>query len=100
MAIMNESRTLTIELSALSWQQIEAEALRVNHPTEMVLKMLLETHPNLSQSRSRRKLKPKHDLSLAETLTSLRAIASQQAILDAVQLARESREDLIQRGIF
>jgi hypothetical protein len=95
---MNESRTLTIELSTHDWQLLEAEALKVNHPPEILIKTLVEAH--LSESISSRKLQPQEKLSLTETLVSLREFASQQPVFDAVELARESREDLIQRGIF
>ena len=39
---MNESRTLTIELSPDDWQLLEAEALKVNHPPEILIKTLVE----------------------------------------------------------
>jgi hypothetical protein len=97
---MNESRTLTIELSDRDWQLLEAEALKVNHPPEILIRTLVEMHLNSSHFRASRKLQPKQKISLSENLASLRAIALQQPIFDAEKLARESREDLIQRGMF
>jgi hypothetical protein len=95
-----ECRTIAIELSTRDWQLLEAEAEKVNHPPEMLIKRLLEIHLDLSETKISPKLQPKQKPPLSETLMSLRAIAYQQPIVDAVQIARESREDLIQRGIF
>jgi hypothetical protein len=93
---MNESRTITIELPSRDWQLLEAEALAQNCPPSALIETLVETHLRESQSSQQTQIEP----SLTENLNSLRSIAKRQPVIDAVQLARESREDLIQRGIF
>lgn len=96
---MNEFRTLIIELSTSDWQRLEAEAHKLNYPPEILFKTVMERHLKANRSRFSRVLKPDDELPLSETLTSLREIASQQPVVDAVHVAHESREELIQKGL-
>jgi pantothenate kinase len=61
MAMINVSRTLTIELSARDWQRLEAEARKVNQSKEMVVLHILQE-----------RLQPKP---IEETLDALRQLS-------------------------
>jgi pantothenate kinase len=89
MAMINESRTLTIELSARDWQQLEAEARKVNQSKEMVVLHILQE-----------RLQSKPIEETLDALGQLSAIGDRQAPFDAEQLIREGREELAQRSIF
>lgn len=78
---MNESRTLTIELSTDDWQLLEAEALKANQSNEtLALKILQE---RLYQKQTKEAL---------DALQKLTKIGDRQAIFDPVQIIREGRE--------
>jgi hypothetical protein len=86
---VNESRTLTIELSANDWQLLETEALKVNQPKEIVVLHILQE-----------RLHPKPIQDALDALQQLSAIGDRQAPFDAEQLIREGRKELAQRSIF
>jgi pantothenate kinase len=89
MAMINVSRTLTIEFSARDWQQLEAEARKVNQSKEMVVLHILQE-----------RLQPKPIEEALEALRLLSAIGDRQAPFDAEQLIREGRKELAERSIF
>jgi hypothetical protein len=89
MAIVNESRTLTIELSDSDWQLLETEALKVNQSKEIVVLHILQE-----------RLHPKPIQESLDALWRLSAIGDRQVPFDAEQLIREGREELAQRSIF
>jgi hypothetical protein len=88
--IMSKPKTLTIQLSAEDSERLEAEAKKRNLPLDamahaMLRERLAQVKPLLDQH---------------EALLRLREIGRKMPPIDAVQLARESREDLEQRGVF
>ncbi|MBW4570508.1 MAG: hypothetical protein KME31_21525 [Tolypothrix carrinoi HA7290-LM1] len=77
---MSESKFLNIQLSAEDRDRLQTEAIRLNVPPETLAQTLF-IHPR-------------------EALLRLREIARKMPPVDAVKLARESRQELEQRGIF
>lgn len=90
---MSESKTITIQLSAEDSHLLEGEAKRLNLSPEALASVML--HQRLAQAKSQ--IKQQYAL---EALKRLREIGRKQIPIDAVQLARESRQELEQRGMF
>ncbi|MGI2904216.1 hypothetical protein [Tolypothrix sp. VBCCA 56010] len=87
---MSESKFLTIQLSPEDRDRLQTEAIRLNVPPETLAQTLL--HNSLAQVNPF--IHPR------EALLRLREIARKMPPVDAVKLARESRQELEQRGIF
>jgi hypothetical protein len=87
---MSESKTLTIQLSAEDSDRLEAEAKRLNVPSDVLASIML--HFCLV------KMNPSIDALAA--LWGLSEIRKKLPPIDAIELARESREELEQRGVF
>ena len=87
---MSQSKTLTIKLSDEDSDRLETEARRLNLlPDELAQKILRD---RLSQASS--------SIDPREALLRLREIGRKMPSVDAVQLARESRDALTQRESF
>lgn len=87
---MSESKTLTIQLSPEESDRLEAEAKRLNMPSDVLALILLKY--SLAQAN------PSID-SLA-TLWRLYELTKDLPPVDPVELVRVGREDLEKRGIF
>lgn len=90
---MSESKPLTIQLSPEDSDRLDAEAKRLQLSPETLAMRIL--HTNLTHTE--RRIDSKNAL---EALNRLREIGRKQPPIDAVELARASREDLEQRGTF
>jgi len=90
---MSESKVLSVRVSAEDYDRLATEAKRVNLPLDALAYRLLKSSidgikPSVEKEKAR--------LALA----GLRSIARKLPTVDAVAIARQSREDLEQRGIF
>lgn len=87
---MSQSKTLTIQLSDEDRDRLETEARRLNLlPDALARKILSDRLSQVSSSVDPR-----------EALLRLREIGRKMPSVDAVQLARESRDALTQRENF
>jgi hypothetical protein len=87
---MSDLQTITIHLSAEERDRLQAEADRLRlTPDVLAAKLLREQLAQIPTP-----------LKALEALTQIREIAKQMPPIDAVNLARESREDLEYRGEF
>jgi hypothetical protein len=87
---MSESITLTIQLSQADCDRLQSEAKRLNIPPEALASIVLQF--------GLAKINPSIDGLAA--LWGLSEIRKKLPPIDAVKLARESREELEQRGVF
>ncbi|MBW4631634.1 MAG: hypothetical protein KME30_06960 [Iphinoe sp. HA4291-MV1] len=87
---MNESKTITIKLSAEDFERLETEAKRLNVPPDALASIMLQF--------SLAKINPSIDALAA--LWSLQELTKDLPPIDAVELVRAGREELEQRGIF
>lgn len=86
---MSESKNLTIQLSPEDWERLEAEADKLKlSPEATALRMLQLQLPEKTI-----RIDPD------EALVRLREIGRKQPPIDSVQLVREGRQELEQRGI-
>jgi predicted DNA-binding protein len=87
---MSEFQTITVRLSAEERDRLESEASRLRlTPDVLATKLLVERLAEVPDS-----------LAALDALSQLRNLARQMPVIDAVKLARESREDLEHRGEF
>jgi hypothetical protein len=87
---MSEFQTITVRLSAEECDRLESEASRLRlTPDVLATKLLGERLAQVPNS-----------LAALDALSQLRNIARQMPMIDAVKLARESRENLEPRGEF
>jgi hypothetical protein len=87
---MSEPKSITIQLSAEDFERLEAEAKRLNVPPDALLSIIVQF--------SLAKINPSIDALAA--LWGLAEIRKKLPFIDAVELARASRQDLEQRGVF
>jgi hypothetical protein len=87
---MSDSQTITIHLSSEERDRLQAEANRLRITPDVLATKLLRDR--LAQIPI--------PLEALEALTKLRKIAKQMPPIDAVKLARDSREDLEHRDGF
>ncbi|MBW4476900.1 MAG: hypothetical protein KME54_08495 [Tolypothrix brevis GSE-NOS-MK-07-07A] len=87
---MSMSKSIIIELSDKDFERLEAEAQRLNVPTDALGSIMVKF--------SLTKVNPSVDALVA--LWGLAEIRKQLPPIDAVELARASRQDLEQRGVF
>lgn len=87
---MSMSKSISIELSDKDFERLEAEAQRLNVPTDALASIMVKF--------SLTKVNPSVDALAA--LWGLAEIRKQLPPIDAVELARASRQDLEQRGVF
>lgn len=99
--MMSESKVLSVRVSAEDYDRLAMEAKRVNLPLDTLAQRLLKSSID--------GIKPSVDKEKARSaLAGLREIARNLPTVDAVafaqrcgcSIARQSREDLEQRGIF
>jgi hypothetical protein len=91
--IMSESKVLTVRVSAEDYDRLATEARRVNLSLDALAYGLLKSSID--------GIKPSVDKEKAKSaLAGLRSIARNLPPVDAVTIARESREELEQRGTF
>jgi len=92
--IMSESKFLTVQLSDGDYSRLANEAERLNLPLDILvqrlLKLSLEKIPPPTFDRQKAR----------DAIAGLRKIARNLPPVDAVAIARQSREDLEQRCIF
>lgn len=91
--IMSESKLLTVQLSSKDYDRLENEAKRLNLPIDILVQRLVqfgleEIPAQLNKQKAR------------EAIAGLREIAKNLSQVDAVAIARQSREDLEQRYLF
>ena len=90
---MSESKVLTVRVSLQEYDRLATEARRVNLPLDALAQRLLKSSID--------GIKPKFDKEQSRSaLAGLRSIARNLPAIDGVALARQSREELEQRGIF
>ena len=90
---MSESKVLNVRVSVEDYDRLTAEAKRVNLALDALAYRLLKSSID--------RIKPSFDKEKAKSaLAGLREIASNLPTVDAVAIARQSREDLERRGIF
>lgn len=87
---MNNSKSITINLSPEDFDRLEAEAKRLKLSLETLATRIL--HTNLAHTEGR--------IDPHEALERLREIGRKLPPVDTVELVRASREELEQRGIF
>jgi hypothetical protein len=87
---MSMSKSIIIELSDKDFERLEAEAQRLNVPTDAFASIMVKF--------SLTKVNPSVDALAA--LSGLAEIRKQLPPIDAVELARASRQDLEHRGVF
>jgi hypothetical protein len=87
---MSMSKSIIIELSDKDFERLEAEAQRLNVPTDALASIMVKF--------SLTKVNPSVDALAA--LSGLAEIRKQLPPIDAVELARASRQDLEYRGVF
>jgi len=91
---MSESKFLTVQLSDGDYSRLANEAERLNLPLDILvqrlLKLSLEKIPPPTFDRQKAR----------DAIAGLRKIARNLPPVDAVAIARQSREDLEQRCIF
>ncbi|MGB3514785.1 MAG: hypothetical protein WBA93_37360 [Microcoleaceae cyanobacterium] len=90
---MSESKLLTVQLSSKDYDRLENEAKRLNLPIDILVQRLVqfgleEIPAQLNKQKAR------------EAIAGLREIAKNLSQVDAVAIARQSREDLEQRYLF
>ncbi len=87
---MSESKNIAIQLSPEEFERLNAEAKRLNVSTEdLALRMVQSSLANINFSAD----------ALA-ALSGLAEIRKKLPLIDAVELAQVSREDLEKRGVF
>ena len=90
---MSESHVLTVRVNAQDYDRLTTEAQRMNLPLDTLAEKLLKSSID--------RIPPTFDKQKAiEALAGLREIARNLPTVDAVAIARQSREDLEKRGIF
>lgn len=92
--MMNESKFLTVQLQDQDYDRLANEAKRLNLPLNILVQRLLilslEKMPPTILDKQKAK----------DAIAGLRKIAKNLPVVDAVAIARESREDLEERYIF
>jgi len=87
---MTLPKSLTIQLSEAENTRLEAEAKRLNLAPEALAQKILSDRLGVNPSQ----------MTGMEAWERLRKLGEKLPLVDGVQIARESRDELLERGLF